>query len=179
MRPARPPLTLAAYSRAHQQCVAYPPVASRGTEGEDVAVDDAEDVIQRSHLAWGEFVKGDSQPALQLFSHRGDVTVGNPFGPFVRGWEHVSEIVARAATYYRDGEVTGFERVATYSTVDLACFVEVERYRAKIGGSDELSSVGLRVTSVVRHEDDGWKIVNRHADPITTGRSPESVTQRG
>jgi ketosteroid isomerase-like protein len=116
---------------------------------------------------------------LQLFSHRDDVTVGNPFGPFVRGWEEVSETVARAATLYRDGEVMGFERVATYAAVDLACFVEVERYRTKFGGSDELSSVALRVSSVVRHEDDSWRIVNRHADPITTGRSPESVIQRG
>ena len=154
-------------------------IASKRNEREDVAVDGAEDVIERSHLAWGEFVKGDPQPALQLFSHRDDVTVGNPFGPFVRGWEEVSETVARAATLYRDGEVMGFERVATYAAVDLACFVEVERYRAKIGGSDDLSPVALRVTSVVRHEDDSWRIVNRHADPITTGRSPESVIQRG
>ena len=141
-------------------------------------MDDAEGVIERSHLAWGEFVNGDPQPALQLFSHRDDVTVGNPFGPFVRGWEQVSETVTRAATLYRDGEVMGFERVATYADANLACFVEVERYRAKIGGARELSSVALRVTSVVRPEDDGWKIVNRHADPITTARSPDSVIQR-
>jgi ketosteroid isomerase-like protein len=63
--------------------------------------------------------------------------------------------------------------------VDLACFVEAERYKIKMGGSDELSSVALRVTSVVRHEADSWRIVNRHADPITTGRAPESVIQRG
>jgi ketosteroid isomerase-like protein len=141
-------------------------------------VDDAESLIERSHLAWGEFVKGDPRPALQLFSHQDDVTVGNPFGPFVRGWGQVSETVAKAATLYRDGQVTGFERIAIYATAELACVVEVERYRAKVGGSEELSAVALRVTSVVRREDDGWRIVNRHADPITTGRSPESVIQR-
>jgi len=137
-----------------------------------------EGVIERSHLAWREFVNGDPQPALQLFSHQDDVTVGNPFGPFVRGWERVSDTVGSAATIYLDGEVTGFERVATYATADLVCIVEVERYQAKIAGRDELSPVALRVTSVLRREDDGWKIVNRHADPITSGRSPESVIQR-
>jgi ketosteroid isomerase-like protein len=141
-------------------------------------VDDAESLIERSHLAWGEFVKGDPRPALQLFSHQDDVTVGNPFGPFVRGWGQVSETIAKAATLYRDGQVTGFERVAIYATAELACVVEVERYRAKVGGSEEFSAVALRVTSVVRREDDDWRIVNRHADPITTGRSPESVIQR-
>jgi ketosteroid isomerase-like protein len=177
MRPAGP--LRAGSDEPHQGAPGLLPLASQRTEEEDVAVDDAEGVIERSHVAWGEFVKGDPQPALQLFSNRDDVTVGNPFGPFVRGSEQVAETVARAASLYRDGEVTGFERVATYATVDLACFVEVERYRAKIGGSDELSSVALRVTSVVRREDDGWRIVNRHADPITAGRSPESVIQRG
>jgi len=141
-------------------------------------MDDVEGVIERSHLAWREFVNGDPQPALQLFSHQDDVTVGNPFGPFVRGWERVSDTVGSAATIYLDGEVTGFERVATYATADLVCIVEVERYQAKIAGRDELSPVALRVTSVLRREDDGWKIVNRHADPITSGRLPESVIQR-
>ena len=177
--PSAPSARTVSVDRAFADASRLPPLAAQRNEQEDVAVDDAEGVIERSHLAWGEFVKGDPQPALQLFSHRDDVTVGNPFGPFVRGWEAASETVARAATNYRDGEVTGFERVATYATVELACFVEVERYIAKIGGSDEPSSVVLLVTSVVRHEDDGWRIVSRHADPITTGRSPESVIQRG
>ncbi|MDT4963588.1 MAG: hypothetical protein QOF87_3235, partial [Pseudonocardiales bacterium] len=42
-------------------------------------MDDAESVIERSHPAWGEFVKGDPEAVLRLFSHTEDVTVGNPF----------------------------------------------------------------------------------------------------
>jgi ketosteroid isomerase-like protein len=56
--------------------------------------------------------------------------------------------------------------------------VEVERYRAKVGGSDDFSSISLRVTSVFRPEDDTWKLVHRHADPITTPQPPESVIQK-
>ena len=140
-------------------------------------VDDAEAVIERSHRALGAFFKGDPGLTLQLFSRREDVTLGNPFGPFVRGWEQVSETAARAATHYRDGEVVGFERVATYATADLACFVEVERYHAKVGGSEELHAVVLRVTSVLRREVDGWRIVSRHADPINVDHPPETVIQ--
>jgi ketosteroid isomerase-like protein len=142
-------------------------------------VDDAEAVIERYHLALGEFFRGDPAPALELFSRREDVTLGNPFGPFVRGWERVSERAVQAATFYRDGEAVGFERIATYTTGDLACIVEVERYRVKVGGSDEVAAVALRVTSVVRREDDGWRIVSRHADPITVARPPGSVIQPG
>lgn len=154
-----------------------PSLAPINVEEQHVEVDDAEALIQRLHHALLEFFNGDPEPTLQLFSRRDDVTLGNPFGPFVRGWEQVSETAARAATHYRDGEVVGFERLAAYETLDLACFVEVERYRAKVGGGVTPSEVALRVTSVIRREEDDWRIVSRHADPITAARPPESVIQ--
>jgi ketosteroid isomerase-like protein len=137
----------------------------------------AEAVIELSHSAWGEFIKGNPEPAKRLFSRSDDVSVGNPFGPFVRGWSQAEPVMDRAAQNWREGEVVGFELIAKYVTDDLACFVEVERYRAKIGGSVEPASAALRVTTVVRREDHNWKIVCRHADPITSPRPAESVVQ--
>jgi ketosteroid isomerase-like protein len=83
----------------------------------------------------------------------------------------------RAASRYRDGEVVGFENVAKYVTSELAYIVEVERYRAKIGGEEDIAPVALRVTSIFRPEGGTWKIVHRHADSITTARPAESVIQ--
>lgn len=81
----------------------------------------------------------------------------------------------RAAAQFRDGRSVGFETVAKYVTVDLACIVEVERYQVKIGGRPDLIPFALRVTSVWRSEDGAWKLVHRHADPITTAQPTESV----
>ena len=67
--------------------------------------------------------------------------------------------------------------MAKFVTSDLACIVEVERYRAKVGGSENITPVTLRVTSILRAEDGTWKIVHRHADPISTPRPAESVIQ--
>ena len=103
--------------------------------------------------------------------------VGNPFGPFVRGFEEVARTMERAASYYREGRATGFDLVAKVVTPELAFTVEVERVSSKIGGSDEESPVSLRVTSIFRSEDDGWKLLHRHADPITAPRAPDSVIQ--
>ena len=139
--------------------------------------DDLESAIEQSHVATGEIVNGNVEPFEVLFSHREDVTLGNPFGPFVRGWQQVVATAAGAASQYREGEIVGFDLVARHVTDDLACVVEVERFRVKVGGADDLAEVALRVTSVFRLEDGAWKLVHRHADPITTPRSPESVIQ--
>jgi hypothetical protein len=46
-------------------------------------VDDVDRLIERYQLALHEFVKGDPEPAKQLFSHREDVTLANPPGPWM------------------------------------------------------------------------------------------------
>ena len=84
----------------------------------------------------------------------------------------------RAASNYTDGQAIGFELIAKNVTLELAYIVEVERYRAKVGGSQERVELALRVTSIFRPEGDTWKIVHRHADPITTARPAGSVVQK-
>jgi ketosteroid isomerase-like protein len=113
-----------------------------------------------------------------MYSHRADVSLANPFGPPVRGWDEAALTMERAASRYSDGEIVGFEKVAKYVTSELAYIVEVERYRTKVGGREEISPMALRVTSILRSEDSAWKIVHRHADPITTAQPAESVIQQ-
>jgi ketosteroid isomerase-like protein len=141
--------------------------------------DDLDVVIERYHLAAGEFVKGNPEPYKMVFSHRDDVSVANPFGPVVRGWGQVAAVMERASSLYKDGEIAGFDNVVKYVTRDLAYIVEMDRFRAKIAGGREMASVALRTTSIFRPEDGTWKIVHRHADPITTVQPAESVIQQG
>jgi ketosteroid isomerase-like protein len=96
----------------------------------------------------------------------------------VRGWKQAAEIADRAALLYRDGEVVGFENVAKYVTPELAYIVELERFRVKMGGRQDITPVTLRTTSIFRPEEGTWKVVHRHADPITTVQTPESVIQQ-
>jgi ketosteroid isomerase-like protein len=139
--------------------------------------EDFDAAIERYHQAAGEFVKGNTEPYKALFSHGEDVTVANPFFPATRGWENVEDRIERAASRWSEGKVTGFENVIKYATQDLGYIVEIERFHAKIGDSAEAGPVALRVTSILRREDGDWKVVHRHADPITTEQPPESVKQ--
>lgn len=133
--------------------------------------------VRDYHEALDAFFRGDPEPAKALYSHAADASLANPFGPVAVGWANVEETMERAASNYRDGRATGFETLATFVTDGLAYLVEVERFEAKVGDQQEPASGALRVTSVLRPESGGWKIVHRHADPITTARAAESVIQ--
>ena len=140
-------------------------------------VDDLDGVLERFKQAGQEFVKGNPELVQELFSHRDDVTLANPFGPPARGWDEVREAQERGAAVFRDGEIWAFETVAKYAAPELACILWIERTNAKVGGAEEITPCDLRVTMTLRPENGTWKVVHRHADPITTLRPAESVIQ--
>ncbi len=139
---------------------------------------DFDEVVEHYHLAVGEVAKGNPEPVKMMSSHREDVTLANPLGPPVRGWEQVAAATERAASQVREGEIVGFEIVAKYVTPDLAYLVEIQRARAKLGGRQDIVPIALRVTTIFRPEDGTWKVVHRHADTITTAQPIESVIQK-
>jgi ketosteroid isomerase-like protein len=129
------------------------------------AVVDFDQVVEQYHLALAEFAKGNPGPANALLSHRGDVSLAGGFGGFTHGWEQVAKNIEFAASQF-EGQVS-FENLAKYATQDLGYIVEVERYKAKLGRSEEVIQDVLRVTSIFRREDGIWKLVHRHGDPTT------------
>lgn len=141
------------------------------------AVDEVDELIKQFHLAESELLKGSSEAVKKLFSHREDVTLANPYGPPGRGWEQVAQILEHAASVCRDGEIVAIETIAKSVTAELAYVVEISRAKAKVGGREDISPITLRDTMIFRPEDGVWKIVHRHADPITTARPAESVIQ--
>ena len=139
---------------------------------------DFDEVVAHYQRALGEFIKGNPEPNKMVFSHREDVTLANPLDPPARGWEQVAATLERAASQVREGEHVGFEIVAKYVTPELAYMVWVERTKAKVGGRQDVAPIALRVTTIFRPEDGTWKVVHRHADPITTAQPIESVIQK-
>ena len=144
------------------------------------AVDGFDQAVEQVQLALGEFVKGNPQPMQTMFSHREDVTLANPIAPPARGWEQVAATMEHAVSHLnlRDGEIDGFEIVAKYVTPELAYIVWIERSKGKVGEREDIVLFPLRVTTIFRPEEGSWKIVHRHADPITTAQPAESLIQK-
>jgi ketosteroid isomerase-like protein len=76
------------------------------------------------------------------------------------------------------GRASPIRKHSEYSTGDLGYNLELEWTRAKFGGAAEMTPVSLRATTIFRREEGEWKIVYRHADPITTTQPAESVIQQ-
>ena len=138
---------------------------------------DVDRLFEQYHLASGEFLKGNPRPAKELWSQREDVSLADPYGPPVRGWDKVAKTIEHASSLRRDGEFLGSEDIARYVTAELAYVVGIERAKAKIGASEETTPYAVRATMIFRPEDGTWKVAHRHADPITTPQPAESVIQ--
>ena len=116
------------------------------------AVDDLDQAIERYHRAAEEFSRGNPDPVKNLYSDRDDVAIANPFFPLTRGRGQVLERLERSVQNFRDGEV-GFENVAKWVSGELACIVELEEWKAKVGGSEDVTPFALRVTALFRTEE--------------------------
>ena len=131
------------------------------------SVNDLEEVVQQYHAALDAIVRGRSEPMKALFSHADDVVLASPFGPAVRGWDNASAGLDYASSRFSDGEAAGFDRMASYVTADLATIYEVEQGKISVGGGP-VTGWALRTTTTFRREGGTWRVVHRHADPIST-----------
>src|SRR5215210_6800781 len=141
------------------------------------SADDLDELIERYQLGLDAFMKGDPEPVKELFSHTEDVTLANPLGPPAHGWDEVGATIEHAATQFRDGRLVSVEIVEKHVTAEFAYTVWLEHAEGKAGGREDIGPVTLRVTMIYRPEEDTWKVVHRHADPITSAQPVESVIQ--
>jgi ketosteroid isomerase-like protein len=136
-----------------------------------------EEAAEAQFRAMKAIIRGDAEPAKAMYSQADDATLANPWGPTVRGRQATRDMLEFVGTMFRDGECLGIERLAAYVDQNVATIVENERWRAKVRGGEELSSFALRVSTTFRREGTTWKVVLRHADPITPPRVQGPLTE--
>jgi ketosteroid isomerase-like protein len=139
---------------------------------------DLNSVIEGYNQALSDFMKGDAEPCASYFSEREDVTLANPLGTPQRGPAAVRRTMLAAPANFAEGgafrfedATLTFEEVSRFATTDPGYVVRFETSSGRLAGRDDTVVIELRVTMIFRREDDGaWKVVHRHADPITTAR---------
>jgi len=139
--------------------------------------DDFQQTLQQERTANQHFMAGDAGPVKALWSHADDVTICGGWGAYEKGWEQVGPRLDWAAARFREGQTTS-EMLAMGMSGDLAYTVWIDRGEARVAGRDELSPMALRVTYIFRREGGTWKIIHRHADPITDKTEARAILQQ-
>ena len=131
------------------------------------------DFIAKLEAAELEFVDGRPDAFKSLWAHTDDVTLCGGLGGNIEvGWENVAARLDWASSNYADG-ARGRQEFSCKVDADFAYLVQLETIEARMGSDIERSKQVLRVTMVIRHGSEGWRIVHRHADSQTTVFEPQ------
>ncbi|MDT7553696.1 MAG: hypothetical protein QOI16_2232 [Pseudonocardiales bacterium] len=110
---------------------------------------------------------GDADPRIAMWSHREPVTL---FGAELtnQGWNEIEPAFRwLASTFHHCGSYE-YEVLAAGVSGDLAYIVGIEHTTAAMAADADPDAYQLRVTTIFRREDDAWKIIHRHGDPLDT-----------
>ena len=136
--------------------------------------------IEHYHQAQKEFVRGNPQPFKALCSHADDVTIIGGWGGVEKGWS--AQVEKRydwaAARFATDDDERRTENISTVVTAEMAYTVDIERTKIRLTGTQEVRPMALRVTSIFRQEDEQWKLVHRHADPLVEVQPAASIVRK-
>lgn len=130
--------------------------------------------------AQSRFLTGDSTLWKQNASQREDATILGGFGGFEKGWAEVGPRYDWASSQYKDsGAKLKVEYISTTVSGDLGFTVAIERQdEVRIGGQRTPTQRALRVTQIFRKEEGAWKLLHRHADPLTEKKSPSAGAEK-
>ncbi len=105
---------------------------------------------------------GDLQPLQDIWSHAEDVTLMDPFGGRLTGWEAVGGEFTKVGAMKLGGKIV-FKDLHLYAGSDLGYTIGVEDGE-NMGADGKPVKVNHRATNIFRMENGQWKLVHHHTD---------------
>ncbi len=136
--------------------------------------------LRRWEEAQSRFLTGDPTLWKQNASQREDATILGSFGGYEKGWAEVGPRYDWAASQYKKRPATvKVDYVSTIVTGDLAFTVAIERQQeGRLSGEPGATQRTLRATQIFRREEGAWKLLHRHADPLTEKKAPAATPEK-
>ncbi len=130
------------------------------------------EIVGRAADDASALIRGDVREYFALLPHADDYILMMPFGGEPRRGVDLSDETLDALSAYFEGGESEFDVIQSYTSPELVVLVVMERQHGKVGGLPE-QDLSLRVTLVFRRDDDEWRLVHRHADPLVHPISEE------
>lgn len=135
---------------------------SHAREGDDFAA-----FLKTREESAAAYVRGDPAPLDAIVPSDGAATFFHPRGALVAGAGEVRARYERDAASFEPGGTTHFEVLQSGASGDLAFWTGLQVAEVRMRGDGARVHMRLRVTEVFRNVGDGWKLVHRHADPLS------------
>lgn len=127
---------------------------------------DVIELVDLSQHANSALMRGDIERYRELAPYSTDFTLFSPFGGQpTRGV--TPDHYARMGKFFKNGTFRQ-EIVSTYHVEDMVVLALIERPYVSVAGLPE-QEWALRVTLVFRRDQGTWRLVHRHADPLSHG----------
>ena len=135
--------------------------------------------LPRFEQGLNDFINGDPTLWKKNVSRRDESIIMGAWGAYERGWKEAGPRYDWAVARFRkSGAKVQPEYLATVVSGDTAYTVAIERSVVRLADQDQPAAMALRVTHIFRKEPDDWKLVLRHADPLTEKTAPATVLKK-
>lgn len=130
-----------------------------------------EAALKQSDEAQAQWARGDTTAIKKMWAKTDDVTLFGGLGGFFRGWDQVGQRLDWAATQFSppaSGDTAWQRELISVHVCDaISVVTQIERFTARSGPAKDERRVEVRVTLILRNDQDGWRIIHRHGDPLT------------
>ena len=128
-----------------------------------------ESFLEERRRVAAAFVNGDPGPLGEISTRMDPATIFGPNGGTERGASHVLEVNEKGSRRFHGG-TTQLEILHSGESGDLAYWTGIQRASVKVEDGRDAVPMTLRVTEIFRRENGAWKLVHRHADPLSESR---------
>ena len=123
---------------------------------------DFEEFLRRRGDVAASYCNGNGAPLDAIVPRRGAASFLPPSGGHLSGAETVAARYRADAAAFAPGNETWLEVLQSGASDSLGFWTGYQHFNGRLGGKE--MTLKLRVTEVFRRDEDGWKMIHRHAD---------------